>query len=152
RGRRRRRRGVVLAAAGSAPAGAPDAVRARGGSRPAPVRPHRRPAAHPGRDRPGVRGDPGADPTDRVQDHVEAAPPVTLSSSARLPRLNNGSWPSERIQLGVFPATTDTVTDLLSVPWHAMNTPRRSATARCDGTCDLSPVGMVGTLGSGPLL
>ena len=64
------------AAAGPAASGAADAVRARGRRGPAALRPHRRPAAHPGRDRPGLRGHPRADPADRVEDDVEAAPPV----------------------------------------------------------------------------
>ena len=63
-------------AAGPAAVGAADAVRAGGRRGPAALRPHRRPAAHPGRDRPGLRRDPRADPPDRVQDDVEAAPPV----------------------------------------------------------------------------
>ena len=55
---------------------------------PAAVRPRRRSAAHPRRDRPGLRADPGADPADRVEDDVEAAPPVNggclgVSSAAR---------------------------------------------------------------------
>src|SRR5262249_9126715 len=53
----------------------------------AALRPHRRPAAHPGRDRPGLRRDPGADPADRVEDHVEAAAPVAVPGAARLPGL-----------------------------------------------------------------
>ena len=87
RGRRRGRRRVVHAAAGPAAVGAGDAVRARGGRRPAAVRPHRRPAAHAGRDRPGLRGHPRADPPDRVEDDVEAAPPVAVAGTARLPGL-----------------------------------------------------------------
>ena len=51
----------------------------------AAVRPHRRPAAHPRRDRSGVRRDPRADPPDRVEDHVEAAPSQPLPGPARLP-------------------------------------------------------------------
>ena len=58
RGRRRRRRGELHAAAGSAAVGAGDAVRARGRRGAAAVRPHRRPAPHPRRDRPGLRRHP----------------------------------------------------------------------------------------------
>ena len=39
------------------------------------VRPYRRPAEDAGRDRQGLRGDPGADPPDRVQDSVQAPAP-----------------------------------------------------------------------------
>ena len=53
----------------------------------AALRAHRRPAAHPGRDRPGLRRHPRADPADRVQDDVQAAPPVALAGAARLPGL-----------------------------------------------------------------
>jgi RNA polymerase primary sigma factor len=66
---------------------AADSVGAGGRRRPAPLRPHRRPAAHPGRDRPGLRGHPRADPPDRVQDHVETAAPEPLAGPARLPGL-----------------------------------------------------------------
>ncbi len=38
------------------------------------LRPDRRPAQDAGRDRQGLRGDPGAHPPDRDQDHVQAAP------------------------------------------------------------------------------
>ena len=51
------------------------------------VRADRWPAQDPRRDRQGVRGDPGAHPADRVQDHVQAAPPGTIPAAARLPRL-----------------------------------------------------------------
>jgi RNA polymerase primary sigma factor len=34
-----------------------------------------------------LRGHPGADPADRVQDHVQAAPPVPIQSPPGLPRL-----------------------------------------------------------------
>ena len=51
------------------------------------VRPHRRPAEDPRRDRQGVRRDPRADPPDRVEDDVEAAPPQPFAGPARLPRL-----------------------------------------------------------------
>ena len=52
------------------------------------LRPDRRPAEDPGRDRQGLRGDPGADPADRVQDDEQAAPPVPLAGPPRLPGLN----------------------------------------------------------------
>ena len=51
------------------------------------VRPHRRPAEDPGRDRQGLRRDPRADPPDREQDDVEAPSPEPLAGAARLPRL-----------------------------------------------------------------
>ncbi len=51
------------------------------------LRPHRRPAQDPRRDRQGLRRDPRADPPDRVEDDVEAAPPEPLAGPARLPRL-----------------------------------------------------------------
>jgi RNA polymerase primary sigma factor len=35
----------------------------------------------------GIRGHPGADPADRVQGHVEAAPPVPVQAAPGLPRL-----------------------------------------------------------------
>ncbi len=52
------------------------------------LRPHRRPAEDPGRDRQGLRRDPRADPADRVQDDEQAAAPVALAGPARLPGLN----------------------------------------------------------------
>ncbi len=78
---------VVHPAAGPAAVGAAHPVRARGRRGEAALRAHRRPAPHAGRDRPGLRRDPRADPPDRVQDHVQAAPPVPLPGPARLPRL-----------------------------------------------------------------
>ena len=51
------------------------------------VRAGRRPAQDPGRDRQGVRRHPGTDPADRVQDHVQAAPPVPVQPPPGLPRL-----------------------------------------------------------------
>ena len=51
------------------------------------VRPDRRPAQDAGRDRQGLRRDPRAHPADRVEDHVQAAPPVPVPGAARLPRL-----------------------------------------------------------------
>ena len=61
------------------------------------VRPDRRPAQDPGRDRQGLRRDPGAHPPDRVQDHVQAPPPVPVPGPARLPGL------AERRQPGTAP-------------------------------------------------
>ena len=60
------------------------------------VRPDRRPAEDAGRDRQGLRGHPGADPPDRVQDDVQAAPPVAVPGPARLPGLSadKGPWPA----------------------------------------------------------
>ena len=52
------------------------------------VRPDRRPAEDPRRDRQGLRRDPRADPPDRVEDDVEAAPPAPLAGPARLPGLS----------------------------------------------------------------
>ena len=57
------------------------------------VRPHRRPAEDARRDRQGLRRDPRADPPDRVQDDVEAAPPVPLAGPARLPGLRRPRSP-----------------------------------------------------------
>ena len=51
------------------------------------LRPDRRPAQDAGRDRQGLRRHPRADPPDRVQDDVEAAPPLPLAGPARLPGL-----------------------------------------------------------------
>ena len=47
----------------------------------------RRPAQDPGADRQGLRRHPGADPADRVEDHVETAPPVPIQRPAGLPPL-----------------------------------------------------------------
>ena len=69
------------------PVGPRDALRARGRRGPPALRPHRRPAAHPRRDRPGLRRDARAHPSDRVEDDVEAAPPVAVPGPARLPGL-----------------------------------------------------------------
>ena len=44
-------------------------------------------AAHARRDRPGLRGHPRADPADRVEDDVEAAPPEPLAGAQGLPGL-----------------------------------------------------------------
>ena len=82
------RRGELHAAAGAAALGAGHAVRARGRRGLDALRPDRRPAQDAGRDRQGLRGHPRADPPDRVQDHVEAAPPVALPGAARLPGLS----------------------------------------------------------------
>ena len=91
------------AAAGSAAVGARDAVRARGRRGAAAVRPDRRAAAHARRDRPGLRRHPRAHPPDRVQDHVEVAPPQPFSGAARLPRLSDTPYccSEQRILLSV---------------------------------------------------
>ena len=52
------------------------------------LRAHRRPAEDARRDRQGLRSDPRADPADRVQDDVEAAPPEPVTGAARLPGLS----------------------------------------------------------------
>ena len=62
----------VHPAAGAAALGARHAVRARGGRGLDAVRPDRRPAQDAGRDRQGLRRHQGADPADRVEDHVQA--------------------------------------------------------------------------------
>ena len=90
RGGRAGRRGVVHAAAGAAALGARHAVRARGRRRVDAVRADRRSAEDARRDRQGLRRDARADPPDRVQDDVEAAPPVALAGAARLPGLGGG--------------------------------------------------------------
>ena len=87
-------------AAGAAGVGAGDAVRARGRSHPDAVRPAGRPAEDAGRDRQGLRRHPGADPADRVQDDVEAAPSQPLPGAARLPGLIDGSGDRRRLRAG----------------------------------------------------
>ena len=81
RGRRPRRRGELHAPAGAAAPGAGHALRARGRRRVHAVRPDRRPAEDARRDRQGLRRHARADPPDRVQDDVEAAPPVAARRS-----------------------------------------------------------------------
>ena len=98
RGRRRRRRGVASRCCRTSSVGAADAVRARGRRGPAALRPHRRPAAHARRDRPGLRRHPRADPPDRVQDDVQAAPPVALPGAARLPGLSTRAIRTKRVR------------------------------------------------------
>ena len=71
------------AAAGAAARGARHALRARGRRGLDAVRPHRRPAQDPRRDRQGLRRHPRADPPDRVQDDEQAAPPVSRSQVLR---------------------------------------------------------------------
>ncbi len=51
------------------------------------VRPDRRPAEDAGRDRQGLRRHPRADPPDRVEDDVQAPPPVQVAGPPRLPGL-----------------------------------------------------------------
>ena len=79
------------AAARAAALRARHAVRARGWRGVDAVRSHRRPAQDARRDRQGLRRHAGAHPTDRVEDDVEAAPPVALTGAARLPRLTRAS-------------------------------------------------------------
>ena len=74
-------------APGAAALGPRHALRARGRRREHAVRPDRRPAEDAGRDRQGLRGHPGADQADRVEDDVEAAPPVPVPGPPRLPGL-----------------------------------------------------------------
>ena len=88
--------GQLHAAPGAAARRPRHALRARGGRGQHAVRPHRRPAEDPRRDRQGLRRDPRADPPDRVEDHVQAAPPEPLAGPARLPRLRF-SPPSGRL-------------------------------------------------------
>lgn len=63
------------------------AHRARGGRHHHAVWPGRRQADDPRRDRQGLRGHAGADPADRVEDHVQAPAPVACSRAARIPVL-----------------------------------------------------------------
>ena len=79
---------LVHAAPGAAARRPRHALRARGGRGEHAVRPHRRPAQDPRRDRQGLRRHPRADPPDRVQDDVEAAAPEPLAGPARLPGLS----------------------------------------------------------------
>ena len=90
-----------------------DAVRARGRRGPAALRPDRRPAAHARRDRPGLRRHPRADPADRVEDDVEAAPPQPLAGAARLPGLR--LHPTRRRQRRPLPSS------LCSTMWAGVN-------------------------------
>ena len=69
------------------------AVRAGGRHHPAALWPHRRPATHPGPGRRRLRGHPGADPADRVQDDGQAAPALALRGAPRLPRLTRDAGP-----------------------------------------------------------
>ena len=82
---------------GAAAFGARHAVRAPGRRGLDAVRADRRAAQDAGRDRQGLRGHPGADPADRVQDHVQAAPPVPVQSPPGLPRL---IWPTAALPAG----------------------------------------------------
>ena len=72
-----------------------DAARARGRGRRAALRPDRRPAAHARRDRQGVRPHPRADPADRGEDAVEAAPPEPQPEAPRLPRVGRRTWSAQ---------------------------------------------------------
>ena len=58
---------------------------ARAPRAPASLRPDRRPPAHAGRGRQAVRRDPRADPADRGEGAPQAAPPVALEETPRLP-------------------------------------------------------------------
>ena len=89
RGDRPGRRRLLHAAAGAAARRARHPLRARGRRGLDALRPHRRPAEDPRRDRQGLRRHPRADPPDRVEDDVEAAPPQPLAGAARLPRLRH---------------------------------------------------------------
>src|SRR4029450_9807681 len=82
-----RRRGELHPAAGAARVRAPYPVRTGEEGDPAPVRAPRRPPSHLGGGRPRVRRHPRADPADRVQDPVEAPPPLAVAEAARLPRI-----------------------------------------------------------------
>ena len=73
--------------AGAARLGAAHPLRAREEGHPAAVRADRWPSPHAGGGRPGVRGHARADPSDRVQDALEAAPPVAFAEAARLSRI-----------------------------------------------------------------
>ena len=68
--------------------GAPHAVGAREEGHRAPVRSGRRPSPHPRGGRPGVRRHPRAHPADRVEDALEAAPPLAVPEAPRLPRVD----------------------------------------------------------------
>ena len=75
-------------------------VRARGRRGLDAVRSHRRPAEDARRDRQGLRRHARADPADRVQDDVEATPPVAFAGPARLPRLTGSRRPKQLATLG----------------------------------------------------
>ena len=87
RRRRPRRRGQLHPAPGAARLGPPHPVGAGEEGHPAPLRPHRRPPPHPGGGRPRVRRHPRAHPPDRVQDPLQAAPPLPQPEAPRLPRV-----------------------------------------------------------------
>ena len=72
--------------------------RARGRRGVDALRTDRRPAQDPGRDRQGLRGDPGADPADRVQDDEQAAAPVALPGAPRLSGLSRRTGSGARVQ------------------------------------------------------
>src|SRR5207245_6524921 len=46
-----------------------------------------RPSPDAGGSGEGVRGDPGADPADRIEDAVEASPSLAVAEAPRLPRV-----------------------------------------------------------------
>ena len=89
-GRRVRRAGRHVPSGGVAER-AGDPVRPGGGGHPAAVRAHRRAAPHAGRDRPGLRGHPRADSSDRGEDDDQAPPPRPLPVTAQLRRLTHWS-------------------------------------------------------------
>ncbi len=70
--------------AGAARFGPAHPVRAGEEGHPAALRADRRPSAHAGRGRTRIRGHPGAHPSDRVQDALQAAPPFAVAEAARL--------------------------------------------------------------------
>ena len=91
------------------------AVRAGGRRGVDAVRADRRAAQDAGRDRQGLRGDPGADPADRVQDHVQAPPPVPVPGPPRLPGLT--SSPEPRRFVPSMPANDPTPILTGQAPW-----------------------------------
>src|SRR5699024_7296593 len=80
-------RGLVHPAARTAALGARHPLRTRGRRGADAVRAHRWSTQDPGRDRQGLRRDPRADPSDRIENDVETAPPLQVTGPARLPRL-----------------------------------------------------------------
>ena len=88
--------------AGAARLGAAHPLRAGEEGHPAALRADRRPSAHAGRGRTRIRGHPGAHPPDRVQDALQAAPPVAVAEAARLPGIDR----CRRSALRVSPCAT----------------------------------------------
>ena len=81
---------------GAARLGPPHPVGAGEEGHPAPLRPHRRPPPHPGGGRPRVRRHPRAHPPDRVQDPLQAAPPLPQPEAPRLPGVTQ---PGQRAEI-----------------------------------------------------